>query len=154
GGRDAGAATERRGGPGLAVPSVSLRCPLNVRRRDPAVHGRGAAGVDPGRPAAAHTARPLALQQRVHRAPLGEKQPLTQTTATRGSRKSIWLTAILIVLSVSAVSLALGLLVVGPMIQQRMETPSPTLAASAPVPAAPAVPVAAAAEVQIKERIL
>jgi len=61
---------------------------------------------------------------------------------------------VLVIASVAAASLALGLTVVGPMIQRRMETPPTELAVASPAPAAMVQAAAPPAEVHIKERVI
>lgn len=75
--------------------------------------------------------------------------------ARRGesATKPRWPLVVLVVGAVSAASIALGLVVVGPMIQQRMETPSPTLAAAAAPPAPGGGLPVPSAQVEIKEHI-
>jgi cell division protein FtsN len=70
------------------------------------------------------------------------------------ARRSRWLIVVLVVGSVAAASLALGLLVVGPMLQHRMETPPPVLSASGTTAVASPRLSTAAADVEIKERII
>src|ERR687888_405676 len=79
---------------------------------------------------------------------------MRSTNSTQRASMTGWPTAVLVVTSVAAASVALGLTVVGPMIQRRMETPPPMLSANAAVPAAVASPAGPQAEVQIKERII
>src|SRR5712692_7139208 len=70
------------------------------------------------------------------------------------ARKPGWIMPVVVVASVSAVSLALGLGVVGPMIQRRMETPPPALSTSGTTSAIPARLSAPPADVEIKERVI
>src|SRR5437868_3617689 len=70
-----------------------------------------------------------------------------------GSRKARWIVPVLVVGSVSAVSLAVGLGVVGPMIQRRMETPPPALSTSGTTSAIPSHFSSPPADVEIKERV-
>src|SRR5437899_781439 len=60
---------------------------------------------------------------------------MSYPNTTNQRQRSRWPVVALVIASVSAASLALGLLVVGPMIQHRMSTPPPTLSASAPAAA-------------------
>jgi septal ring-binding cell division protein DamX len=78
---------------------------------------------------------------------------MSHPSAIGGSPKRQWPVILLIVVLVSAVSLALGLMVVGPIIQRRMETPSPALAANTVAPRVQAPVAAPSAEVEIKEKI-
>ena len=71
-----------------------------------------------------------------------------------GSPKSGWLMVALVVGSVSAASLALGLGVVGPMIQRRTETPPPALSTSGTSTPTPSRLPAPSADVVIKERVV
>jgi cell division protein FtsN len=71
----------------------------------------------------------------------------------RGVR-SPWPTALLVIATVAAASVALGLTVVGPMLQRRLETPPPALALNTPAPTAPVETARAEADVQIKERVI
>jgi cell division protein FtsN len=71
----------------------------------------------------------------------------------RGTR-SPWTTALLVVTAVAAASVALGLTVVGPMLQRKWERPAPALALNSPAPAPPVETPRAEAEVQIKERVI
>src|SRR5690349_16806788 len=79
---------------------------------------------------------------------------MPQSDATYGAMRARWPLIILVVGTVAAASLALGLLVVGPMIQRRMETPPPVLATSGTTALPPSQPAVSAADVQIKERIV
>jgi cell division protein FtsN len=78
---------------------------------------------------------------------------MSQPTAIDSSRKPQWPVILIIVALVSAASLALGLMVVGPIIQRRMETPSPSLAVNVQAPPVQAPSAAPTAEVEIKEKI-
>src|SRR5262249_44325507 len=79
---------------------------------------------------------------------------MPQSDATYGAMRARWPLIILLVGSVAAASLALGLLVVGPMIQRRMETPPPVLAISGTTAVPPSQPAVTPADVEIKERIV
>jgi cell division protein FtsN len=78
---------------------------------------------------------------------------MSHPSAIGGSPKRQWPVILLIVVLVSAASLALGLMVVGPIIQRRMETPSPALAATTVAPQVQTPVAAPSAEVEIKEKI-
>src|SRR5205823_3095534 len=118
--------------------------------------------------AAAHPRRPAALQQRLRRPGVvrhlefrvrterrtGGYRSMPQSDATYGAMRARWPLIILVVGSVAAASLALGLLVVGPMIQRRMETPPPVLATSGTTALPPSQRAVTPADVQIKERIV
>jgi cell division septation protein DedD len=71
-----------------------------------------------------------------------------------GKQKSHWPVVILVVGCVAATSLALGLLVVGPMIQRRMESPPPVLSVSGTTTVAPSHAAVSSADVDIKERVV
>src|SRR5262249_27476880 len=79
---------------------------------------------------------------------------MPQSDATYGAMRARWPLIILVVGSVAAASLALGLLVVGPMIQRRMETPPPVLAISGTTAVPPSQPAVTPADVEIKARIV
>jgi cell division protein FtsN len=74
--------------------------------------------------------------------------------AIRGTEKPRWPVVVFVIGSVSAVSVALGLTVVGPMIQRQRETPPPALASPAAPPTAQASAPAPSAEVEITERVI
>lgn len=77
-----------------------------------------------------------------------------QTKVTERNARPAWPTALLVVALVAAASVALGLTVVGPMIQRSRETPPPTLALNTPAPEPSIEAPRAEAEVQIKERVI
>jgi cell division protein FtsN len=74
--------------------------------------------------------------------------------AVNSTRRARWPIVVLVVGAVASASLALGLMVVGPMIQRHMETPPPVLAISGTSAVTPARPAVSAADVEIKERIV
>src|SRR5947209_9080874 len=79
---------------------------------------------------------------------------MSYSKAPHSSTRPRWPVALLVITGVSAVSVALGLTVVGPMIQRSRETPPPALRAAAPPAVAAAPPAEPAAEVEIKERVI
>src|SRR5690348_1582930 len=79
---------------------------------------------------------------------------MPNTHAMNGARRARWPVVVLVLGSVAAASLALGLLVVGPMIQRHMETPPPVLSVSGTSAVTPAQPSVSAADVEIKERVV
>jgi cell division septation protein DedD len=79
---------------------------------------------------------------------------MSQLHGADRSQMSSWPAVVLVVASVSAASVALGLTVVGPMLQRQRETPAPVLALNAAAPVTPAETQAPLAEVQIKERVI
>src|SRR5436190_12318069 len=84
---------------------------------------------------------------------LPKGNPMSHPSAIGGSSKPQWPVILLIVVLVSAASLVLGLMVVGPIIQRRMETPSPALATNAVASQVQTPASAPSAEVEIKEKI-
>jgi cell division septation protein DedD len=80
--------------------------------------------------------------------------PMPHSTSADGTRKSRWIMGAAVVAAVSAVSLALGLGVVGPMIQHRMETPPVALSTSGTTSAIPSHFATPPANVEIKERVV
>jgi cell division protein FtsN len=77
-----------------------------------------------------------------------------ETKVSERQARAAWPTALMVVAVVAAASVALGLTVVGPMIQRNREAPPPTLVVSSPAPAPPVETARAEAEVQIKERVI
>lgn len=78
---------------------------------------------------------------------------MPQSQSTEGIGKTRWVVPALVIVSVSAISLAVGLGVIGPMIQRRVETPPPALSVSGTTSALPSRFTAPPADVEIKERV-
>src|SRR4051794_21817520 len=79
---------------------------------------------------------------------------MPHSDATYGAPRARWPLVILVVGSVAAASLALGLLVVGPIIQRHMETPPPVLATSGTTALPPTERAVSSADVEIRERVV